>query len=306
MYTGKRKRSKLGVFVALLVVCGVLSLSLAGCGPSTPGDGTPYPPIETPFGYTDTPTPGTVNPSTPTPGGTPIGTPTYECTPTPSPTPNSKNWFTNPFVITHYATVLENDSFFTMESDNDRKYVPFYEPPFVSKENIHYELVPRYAFYVGNQCDGNCGNWRVSFQGSGKLTEPSSLSLSGGKEYVQADTNKEHLPDPVNGWQPSAVYYFTNQPQGACGSGFPLKPDATIAVPYSLFSFVPDSGKFACGEEYYIEGYGETKFMVTDRGTFDDPNHFDIYVGPKTFESFYNDPSYQNTGAKYRVAKAKP
>ena len=84
VYTGKRKRSKLDVFVALIVVCGVLSLSLAGCGPSTPGDGTPYPPIETPFGYTDTPTPGTVNPSTPTPGGTPIGTPTYTCTPSPT------------------------------------------------------------------------------------------------------------------------------------------------------------------------------------------------------------------------------
>jgi len=88
VYTGKRKRSKLDVFVALIVVCGVLSLSLAGCGPSTPGDGTPYPPIETPFGYTDTPTPGTVNPSTPTPGGTPIGTPTYTCTPTPITTEN--------------------------------------------------------------------------------------------------------------------------------------------------------------------------------------------------------------------------
>jgi len=89
VYTGKRKRSKLDVFVALMVVCGVLSLSLAGCGPSTPGDGTPIPTIETPFGYTDTPTPGTVNPSTPTPGGTPIGTLTYTCTPTPFPTPTA-------------------------------------------------------------------------------------------------------------------------------------------------------------------------------------------------------------------------
>jgi hypothetical protein len=84
VYTGKRKRSKLGVFVALLVVCGVLSLSLAGCGPSTPGDTTPGivtpPPAEQPG------QPGAAYPSTPTPGETPIETPINDCTPTPLPT----------------------------------------------------------------------------------------------------------------------------------------------------------------------------------------------------------------------------
>ena len=83
VYTGKRKRSKLDVFVALMVVCGVLSLSLAGCGPSTPGDTTPGivtpPPAEQPG------QPGTEYPSIPTPGGTPIETPTPDCIPTPTP-----------------------------------------------------------------------------------------------------------------------------------------------------------------------------------------------------------------------------
>jgi hypothetical protein len=296
------KPSKTVPYLFLLVFLVVLPLSVGlACGPGGPPEspppaeqpGTPPPPTETPGpgqgGGSGTPTPPPPTPS-----------------PEPCPTPSTRNWLTYSFVITHYATVLESDNFFPKEAEKDRKYVPFYEPPFTRKENIHYELVPKYAFYVGNQCSGNCGTWRVSFQGSGKLTEPLSLSLSGGKEYVQADTNKERLPDPVNGWQPSAVYYFADEPYGACGSGFPLKTDATIAVPFSLFSLVPVVGKYACGDEYYIEGFGETKFMVTDRGTFDDPYHFDIYVGEKTFNSFYSDPNYKNTGAKHRVAKVKP
>ncbi len=169
--------------------------------------------------------------------------------------------------------------------------------------------VPKYAFYVGNKCGENCGNWRVSFQGSGLLSEPESLSMSGGKQYVQADTNEAHFPppDPATGWQPSAIYYFTNEIHGRCGSI--LEVNASIAVAQNLFG----SPGHNCGDRYYIDvpGLENTIFTVKDSGSFVvDPgqlDHFDIYVGAQTYYDYYHNPEFITyDGLSFRVAPVRP
>ncbi len=299
----QRRRKKPGKYDHLvigLVLVLALGMSLAACGDGTgtPGDGTPSPTLPTtpPSGGGTPLPPATEPPSTPTPPpASPTPLPLPDC-----PTALTKNWLPNEFVITHYATVLESDSFFPDESGN----VPIYNP---TSGDISYSNVPKWRFYVGNDCDGNCGNWRVSFQGSGKLTEPASLALSGGKQYVQADTKHLPPPDPANGYQPSASYYFVDQPQGACGT--PLEVNASIAVASNLFG----SPGHSCGDKYYIDipGFENKIFTVKDTGSFvaepGQPDHFDIYVGAQNYDNYYNNPEFTKyDGKTFRVASAQP
>ncbi len=245
----------------------------------------------------------TITQKTQTPTPTPSVTPTL-CTGTAA----LRDWLADTVLITHYATVTENDPFFSSEDKNLQKYVPFYSPPFSSKADIYYDKVPKYAFYVGNACEGNCGNWRVSLQGSGELTESQSLQMSGGLKYVQADVDKNHLPDPVNNWQPSAVYYFTNEIHGACGIS--LTENASIAVASDKLN-LEDGHR--CGDKYYLDipGFENTVFTVSDSGTFTvpdgGPDHFDIYVGAQTYDNYYHNPSFtQYDGKRFKAARVQP
>jgi len=163
------------------------------------------------------------------------------------------------------------------------------------------QTVPVWRFYVGN---ADSPTWSVYWNGSGELTHPDSLSMSGGKKYVQVDTNNKPI---YYDYQFSASYYFTEQVTGACGKALSSNANA-IAVANNKF------GSFGhnCGDQYYIDipGLGNTIFTVMDRGTFvvegDQPDHFDIYVGIQDHESFENSPLAQYDGQLVRVAKVQP
>jgi 3D (Asp-Asp-Asp) domain-containing protein len=88
------------------------------------------------------------------------------------------------------------------------------------------------------------------------------------------------------------------QPPSACG--IPLEKDATIAVSRD---YIGPGKPYQCGDQYYIESYGDKKFTITDTGTFPDKNHFDVFVGEQYHNDFYT--NYSKTGIKERVAKVE-
>lgn len=303
----KKKRSKWDTILVLLVLGAVVVMSLTACGPKAPAPIPPQPPTGTPSPGSETEdiqSPGT----TETPAKT-LAIPTDECNGTPTatttPTPIRKNWLSQKYIITHYATVIENDEFFSRDEPGGvarSGNVPIRD---LNTGNIAYQTVPVWRFYIGRQkggsCDDNCANWHVYLQGSGRLTHPDSLVLSGGKQYVQTDI--DNLPPPLNGYQAQASYYFMDKPVGACGSAYPLEKDATMAVPYGTLNV-----EFFCGEKYYIEGFGDTVFTVNDTGSFVDEDeipHFDIYAGERTYDEFYNDSNYRSDGKLHGVAKVQ-
>ncbi|MBK9008607.1 MAG: hypothetical protein IPM31_16650 [Anaerolineae bacterium] len=86
-YRHKKKGSKAGTFLALVLVLGSVGMTLAACQTTTSGyDVTVTPSPAQPNTYTITLTPTTVPGSTPAPTGTPIPTITITCTVTPVPT----------------------------------------------------------------------------------------------------------------------------------------------------------------------------------------------------------------------------
>jgi YD repeat-containing protein len=92
----KKKRGKWDTFIALLVVCVVVGMSVSACGPKVPA---PTPPPHQPPTGTPSPGPGNGKNVSPETTNTPTPTPTYTCTvsptatltplPTATPTPTS-------------------------------------------------------------------------------------------------------------------------------------------------------------------------------------------------------------------------
>lgn len=267
----------------LMVVCGVLGLGLAGCGPTNPGYTTPG--IVTPPPADQPGQSGTEYPSIPTPGGKPIGTPTYDCTPTPLPTPIFKNWLPDKFRITHYAIVRDDDPFYTNRTGN----IPIYR----MGEAVTWEETPVYDFVVGRaegiECDLNCRNWSVYVQGSGKITKGDHSG-----QYLHTLIDSSLFPP---GFQQHAVYEYLDSPPCACATY--IEKEATIAVSADALQ----RGVYHCGDKYYIDGYDDKVFTVTDTGSFGDEEHFDIYVGEQFFADFQI--NYPQTGGFRRVAKVQ-
>jgi len=268
VYTGKRKRSKLGVFVALLVVCGVLSLGLAGCGPTTPGDGTPIPITETPPNYNDTPTPGTVNPSTPTPGGTPIETPTYTCTP--SPTQNGLEDLGD-YLITHYNYALESDPFFSGCNNCYDANIPVWE-----NGRIEYKT-HNLAFVYGVPDEGSVSgfNWGVYQEGTG-------ITKDG--KYISIDYQHKTLEDRI---------VFTYNEGGRCTHlGYRAEAWKTVAA---------SNSRLTCGSQITIDRYPGIIFTVTDTGSEVGDEHLDVFVGPMNVEDFKS--QFSSSGSTYFQSK---
>lgn len=304
VYFSRRKGKPRGIDRLILFLFLLLMfMNLACCNVGTSTQTTPPPepsPTPTPS-PTPAPAPSPVTPPSPTPGPT-------------NPPPCNCNWLPDLHVITHYVTVQENDTFFTPNDSyctpaSDMHCVlPFETIP--GQNDVTYQTPPVYHFYVGNAssgtCDANCVNWRVSFQGSGMLTESASLSMSGGKKYVQADTNNKPY---AYGHQFDASYYFTDQITDACGK--PLDANKNIiAVANNLFG----SPDHSCGNTYYIKFndpvLDNTVFTVEDRGTFTVENnaldHFDIYVGAQTHDSYYGSAYAKYDGQSFQVARSQP
>jgi hypothetical protein len=297
VYGHKRKGSKGVILLVILSFAVVTGMTLSGCDQPTPTPTNPTDPTQPP---SETPTPSdpTQTPSPTSDPGAPTDTPTPDCL---------KNWRPDKFKISHYAIVQENDPFFT---PNDQSWSN--QVPIESGNNTALMSVPVFRFYVGNAksntCDENCKNWSVLFQGAGMLTESASLSMSNGKRYVQAD---DHNKPVFYGYQFDAAYYFVDEPFGACGSGYPLVADATLAVPKGELGYSAADGKpFTCGDKYYIEGFGDTIFTVKDTGSFVNENgqeHFDIFVGAQTNYAYKNNAKYQESdGDDRNVAKVQP
>jgi YD repeat-containing protein len=282
----------------LLAVLTVLAMGvmLAGCKLPKPSENASTPPSHPPTETRTLPPPQVQVTHNPT--GTPPQPPTeIPRTPVTCPTPGTKNWLPEKVIFTRYVTVKEDDDFFTKRSGG----LPIETKPGGIDTTL--EIVPVYHFYVGNKDNPN---WSVFWNGSGKLDEnnEASMKLSGGKKFVQVDTNNNPVHD---GYPFHAAYYFTDEIYGACGEVLEANMNV-IAVAKNKFGTIDHQ----CGAQYYINipGLENTIFTVKDSGTFEvgenQPDHFNIYVGVQDHESFVTSPLAQYDGQLVQVAKAQP
>ena len=293
----------------MLVFVVVSGMTLAACGPTqTP---TTTPTIEDTDSQT---TPTETKEPTVTPSPKETGTPVA-----PSQAPTlCIEWLPNTFTISHYVTVREDDDTYFKPNDkecHDQDPDHSCDVPFEIGGTMVYQTPPVWRFYVGNADDEL---WSVYWNGSGELHDPASLAMSSGKQFVQTHHWKEGDPDapknPYTSYVYGGSYYFSDQPTGACGSGYKLNEGATIAVPSGELSLIPgyttDQQPFACGDTYYIDipGFEGVIFTVADTGSYVNENlieHFDIYAGVQYHHA------EQSLRAKYdgvnvRVAKVQP
>ena len=278
----KKKGSKVGTFLALFLVIGSMSMTLAACGGGGGGGQPPTVPPGTPISGVGTST------------GSGVATPEPSSTPLAVPCPEPKNWLPDKVIFTRYVTVKENDPFFTPNDPTLSNAVPIEKTP--GGQEVILAVVPVWRFYVGN---ADTPTWSVYWNGSGELNHSDSLSMSSGKKYVQADTNNKPL-----GF--NAAYYFTDQLTGTCGNALNANENI-IAVAGNLFG----QEGHKCGDTYYLDvlGLEDKIFTVRDRGTFvvenGQPDHFDIYVGIQDRASFDASPLAQYDGQLIQIAKAR-
>jgi hypothetical protein len=170
-------------------------------------------------------------------------------------------------------------------------------------KEVTYQTPPVRHFYVGNAGDDK-KTWSVYWNGSGVLSYPASLQMSGNKKYAKTDIANQPYE---YGYQFNASYYFTDTLTGACGGSLDENTN-TLAVAYNLYN----TEGHMCGDKYYfnIPGLENTAFTVRDRGTFTvegaAPDHFDMYVGIQDHSTFQASPLAQYDGQPVQIAKAQP